>query len=119
MQKIFSVNRNVGRGGQSLADGQVGTSIGTIYTCPDSIYTMLRSACFYNTNAASQTLEIYITRSGGTRRQIYNATVAQDETFHLVSNGEILSLSPGDVLEAQTTTGSAVDYVITGQVEDA
>lgn len=115
----YTLTRNLGRAGQSLADGQVATSTGAILTSDASLYTQIHSACFFNTNAATQTLNIYITRNGGTRRQLYRSSLAQYSTFCLVGSGETLSLSPGDVLEADTTTGSAVDYFLSGTTEDA
>lgn len=115
----YTVARNVGRAGESLADGEVATSTASVFTVDASINAMIRSASFFNVNASSQTLNLYVTRSGGTRRQIYRATLAQYETFDLVSSGEVMCLSGGDALEADTTTGSAVSYIITGQTEDA
>ncbi len=117
--KTYSVVRNAGRAGQSLGDGQVATSTDAIYTSPSSLYTLIRSCCFYNTNAATQTLDVYVTRSGGTRRQLYQVSLAQYESFNMVSAGEVFSLSPADALEASTTTTTAVDYLLTGQTEDA
>lgn len=113
----FHVNRNVGRAGQSLADGQVATTTGTVYTSQD-VYTMIRSWCFFNTNAITQTLNIYMTRSGGTRRQLYQVSLNQFQSFDIDTAGEVLCMSPGDILEADTTTATAVDYMITGQTEE-
>lgn len=103
--------------GGSLADGQVATTTGTLYTVPASTVTVIKSASFFNTNAATQTLNVYITRSGGTRRQIEQFTLSQYDTAHLLANGETLVLSTGDVLEADTTTTTAVDYMITGATD--
>jgi flagellar motor switch protein FliM len=38
----------------------------------------------------------------------------QDESAEYLQGGEILSLQPGDVLEAETTTADAVDFVVYG-----
>ena len=102
--------------GASLADGQVATSVGTIYG-PSGVKAIVKYCSFFNTNAAVQTLNVYITRSGGTRRQILRATMNQYDAVYLVSQGESLQLSDGDVLEADTTTTTAVDYMITGASE--
>lgn len=118
MNQGYNVVRNVGISGGSLGDGQVATSTGTILDS-GRVFTQINSATFFNTNAATQTLNIYITRNGGTRRQIVQASLTQNSTFFLVAEGERLSLSPGDVLEADTTTGSAVDYFISGTTENA
>lgn len=102
--------------GGSLADGQVATSTGTIYTSAGT--TIIKSASFYNTNATGQDINIFVTRNGGTRRQIArSATLAQFGTYYFLSDGEVLVLSDGDILEANTTTATAVDYLITGASE--
>lgn len=116
--QVYTVSRAVGRGGESLADGQVATTTGAILTVDDSINVMIRSATFFNTNAATQTLNIYVTRSGGTRRQLYQTSIAQNASYDLLSSGEVLCLSGGDALEADTTTTTAVDFLITGLTED-
>lgn len=107
--------REKGRAGQSLADGQVATSTGAIYTCPSSLNVRVRYITFFNTNVTSQTLNLYITRNGGTRRQLRQESIAQNADVEI---DRPISLSPGDVLEADTTTASAVDYFICGEVEE-
>lgn len=104
--------------GGSLADGQVADTTGTIYTVPASTVAIIKSMTFYNTNATGQTLNLYVTRSGGTRRQLHQeSSLAQYGTVDYLSGGEVLVLSAGDVIEADTTTASAVDYLITGATE--
>ena len=101
----------------TLADGQVATSAGAIYTVPASTVAVLKFVNFYNTNAATQTLNVYITRSGGTRRQLIKQTLIQDQSLALLSEGETLTLSAGDALEADTTTATAVDYIVSGAAD--
>lgn len=101
---------------KSLADGQVGTSTAAIFTA--SAVTIVRYINFYNTNASTQTLNVYITRSGSARRQIYqNSSLAQYGAASILGAGEVISLSAGDKIEADTTTGTAVDYIIAGASE--
>jgi len=102
--------------GKSLAEGQVANAWGTILG-PSGVKAILKSVDLFNNNAASQTVELAITRSGGTRRIIGRAVLEQHETLRYLTEGETLVLSDGDVLEAQTTTASAVDYTITGADE--
>jgi hypothetical protein len=97
----------------SLADGQVATTVGTIYTASASV--IVRAFILYNSNAATQTTNVYVTRSGGTRRQLYRFSLAQYESITVLSGGEILALSSGDIIEADTTTSTAVDYLIAGE----
>lgn len=102
--------------GKSLADGQVATTWGTIFA-PSGVKAMIKSADFFNGNVTTQTLEVAITRSGSSRRQIARVSLAQNELLRLITDGDLLQLSSGDVLEAQTTTAAAVDYTLTGADE--
>ena len=102
--------------GASLADGQVATTWGTIYG-PSGVKAILKSIVLYNTNATTQTLELRVTRSGSTARVLYRVSLAQDESLAYLTGGDTMILSDGDVLQAQTTTTSAVDYTITGATE--
>lgn len=101
----------------TLADGQVATSAAAIYTVPAGTVTVLKYINFYNTNSATQTLSVYITRSGGTRRQVIRQVLDQYQSLALLSEGESLTLSTGDALEADTTTASAVDYIVSGAAD--
>ena len=102
--------------GASLSDGQVATSWGTIYG-PGAAKAIVKQVDFYNTHATTQTLELAITRSGSTRRPLYRATLAQNESMTMLDDGDVIVLSASDVLEAQTTTASAVDYTVSGATE--
>ena len=62
----------------SLADGFVATTTGNIYLCPSSAdQSIVSYVSFYNVNAATQTLNIYLLRSGGIARQIEQVSLAQ------------------------------------------
>ena len=102
--------------GKVLAEGQVASSKGTLYTVPVSTVAYIRSASFHNTNAATQTLIVYA-KPGSTSRIIGYFTLAQHETAYLVTGGESLVLEAGDLIEAVTTTATAVDFVLTGLEE--
>ena len=102
--------------GASLADNQVATTWGTIYG-PSGVKAIIKSATFFNTNATRQVLELRVTRSGSSARKFPRAELEINESMELLTNGETLILSDGDVLQAQTTTATAVDYTITGASE--
>lgn len=89
----------------TVADGQVANAEGTIYTSTGIKFV---KAYFFNTNAATQTLILWIKRSGGTARKIRQATLQQNDSYVV----DKIRLSPGDILEASTTTATAVDYVV-------
>jgi hypothetical protein len=96
-----------------LAEGQVASTKGTLYTVPASTKAYVKSITFYNTNAATQTLNVYL-KPGATSRQIYRVSLAQYATYELTVP---YLLEAADLIEADTTTGTAVDYVITGVEE--
>ena len=102
---------------KSLADGQLATTWATLYGPGVGVKAILRSADFFNTNAVAQTLELRVTRSGSTARKFPRATLLQNESLRLLTDGEVIVLSASDVLQAQTTTATAVDFTITGAEE--
>lgn len=105
----------------SLADGQVQDAKTPIYTAPNSstdVAVYVRSLSLYSTNAAEQTVLLWITRAlGGSRRWRPRYVLAQNESAEVLSEGEVVLLSPGDSIEAQTTTDNGVDFVVTGVEE--
>lgn len=94
-----------------LADGQVASSKTTIYTVPALTQAIVRTITFFNTAASSQTVILYIKKSGGTSRTYARATLAQNE-YAKESNVE--TLDAGDILEAETTNATSVDYTVMG-----
>jgi hypothetical protein len=102
--------------GKVLAEGQLAITKGTIYTVPQGKTAFIRFFSCYNSNSAAQTINIYI-KPGSTSRQIGRYSLNQYESLRLLDNNEILVLEEGDIIEADTTTASAVDYVISGMEE--
>jgi len=97
--------------GKVLADGQLPTSKVALFTAATTTY--LRSLSLFNTNPASQTIKIYF-NVNGTSRQVKQYTLLQFESAEL---DHPVILEAGDTIEGFTTTGAAVDYVITGVTE--
>jgi hypothetical protein len=102
--------------GASLGDGQVATSWANILA-PSGNKMIVKSLDMHNTNVASQTLETRITRSGSSARVWKRVVLEQNEMVEFLTEGETLILSDGDVLQAQTTTATAVDWTATGATE--
>ena len=97
-----------------LADGQVPVAKGTIYTVPGATTAYVYNLRLCNTNAIAQDVDVWLNVSG-TSRQIARVTLAQWESADVFS--QPIHLSAGDLIEADTITASAVDYVITGVLE--
>ena len=102
---------------RSLADGQVASTSTLVYQAPGNQSVTLTYLSLYNTNATKQTVNVYILRSGSsTARQIRRFTLEQYQHAQGISAEEQPTLSPADKILMSTTTASAVDYVISGDV---
>lgn len=91
---------------RTLAEGQVASGAGgTLYTS-----TGMKTVGLYlfNTNTTTETTFVYITKSGGTLRNIRQISLVASDSYEL----RRIMLSPGDVLGAGTTTGSKVNYIV-------
>lgn len=102
---------------KTLADGQVAIAEGDIYLVPAATVGYVKQVAFYNTNAATQTLGVFIQRSGGTSRKIRQFILAQNESADLLDDGDTLELAAGDAIRAVTTTATAVNYMVMGVQE--
>jgi len=98
--------------GASLADGQLSTAIGTLFTA--TVSTIIRSFDVYNDGASQQDVIVYILRDGSTTRKVGRAELKQDEFAEILSDGKVWVLSPNDSIQAETNTAGQVDFTITG-----
>jgi len=95
---------------KSLADGQLPSSKGTLYTCgtTSAFIRVIRTTSTID----SQTVVIYVKRNGSVSRALGQAFLNTAETEEWLDNA--LELSNGDVIEGYATNAAAVDYTITG-----
>lgn len=100
--------------GASLADGQVASSVGAIYTCPGSTVAFIKQVSFFNNSATPQTVVVSVTRLTSSARKLMQFTLNQNEVGYLVGPGSSIELSAGDTINAVTTTATQVDYFVTG-----
>jgi hypothetical protein len=96
-----------------LADGQLAATKSTIYTTPASNYAYVKFFSVFNTSASSQTVVVYVNATG-TSRVIARVELAQYESARIIDKDELLALEAGDLIEAQSSSGTSVDYVISG-----
>lgn len=94
-----------------LAEGQVTAAKGTIYTVPASKQAIIRTVAFTHVAGATQTVQLYVKKSGSTSRKFSRAQIATNEFAH---EEDIGTLSAGDELEAETTSATSVDFSIHG-----
>lgn len=102
--------------GKSLADGQLAAAKATIYTCPASTRAVIKQINVVSTTGTVQRVRIYLKRSGSVSRQLCSVDgINAGERIEVLD--EALSMGAADVIEGDTTTATAVDYVITGAEE--
>ena len=99
-----------------LADGQLPSTQGTLFTGPAVTVTYVKRISLFNTNAAAQTIQLWL-NVGGTPRKWRRYVLNEDESAEVLETGDAIILEAGDTIEAITTTASAVDYYICGVKE--
>ena len=71
----------------------------------------------HNTGSTTETVVIYVKRSGSSSRTVGRVILAQNEAADVLDKDATLTLSTGDVIEGETTNATTVDYTITGAEE--
>ena len=102
----------------SLADGQLASSLGTIYAVPAATKAYIKNIWLYNGHAsAAQVITVNIQRSGGGSRIVRKLQLGVEESASLIEGENALVLSAGDILAAFSTNASSVNYFISGVLE--
>ena len=96
-----------------LGEGQLAAATAAIYTVPGATTAYVRTIKFFNTNAATQTVNVYIDGSG-TNRQTYTFQLAVNESAEI---DDRITLEAADLIEADSTNATSVDYTIHGVEE--
>lgn len=96
----------------ALADGQLSTTQTAIYTVPANTIVLPTLLTLQQTNAALQTMVFYLNKSGASREYLRMENIAQKRHIEVRLSGEVLEA--GDVIEALTTTASAVNFWLNG-----
>lgn len=94
-----------------LAEGQLAAAKTTIYTAPSASQAIIRTVTFNHVAGGTQTIILYVKKSGSTSRVFSRAVLLTNEFAH---EEDIGTLDTGDVLEAATTDASSVDYTVMG-----
>lgn len=102
-----------------LASGQLPVTKATIFEVKGANVlptekTTVEKITFFNENALEQTAILSIKIFSGTSRVLRQFKLLQNEGGEYLEPGESLPLDNGDILEAQTTTASAVNFVVFG-----
>lgn len=94
-----------------LANGQVASSKTTIYTVPALSQAIIRTVTFVQVSGSTQIVILYVKKSAGTSRVFSRAQLEANEFAH---EEDIGTLDTGDVLEAETTNATSVDFSVMG-----
>lgn len=95
---------------KALADGQLPSSKGTLYTVPGATAAVPRTIKLCNTSGSTtEAVQIWVNTTG-TSRKVCNIQLSPGWSAEV----EDLFLSTGDLIEGSTTTATTVDYSIGG-----
>lgn len=99
---------------KALADGQLPSSKGTLYTCPASTTAIIKSIILVNTDSSARTVNLYTQRDGSNSRRIIpenlsleangGTAILADQLYVFSASGELLYKVTQDI---HTLGGSA------------
>lgn len=96
-----------------LAEGQLSSSKATIYSVPALTHTFVKFFSIMNTSATPQIVIVYV-KAGAVSRIIARVSLLQNESVRIIEKDETLTLEPGDLIEAETTTANVADFIMAG-----
>lgn len=102
---------------KSLADGQLASSKGTLYTTSASTETIVKNIILVNTSGGTVKVNLYFKASGGTSRRIIPKDMEIKGGGLAVMDDE-QTLEAADIIEGDASSATTVDYTISG-VEEA
>lgn len=88
-----------------VAEGQMATTETDMYAPTGAVHCNLY---LFNTNAADQTVILFLQKSGGTSRKIWQGLLSQNWSAEKLG----FRMGNGDKLRGLTTTATAVNYVV-------
>ena len=102
---------------KALADGQLASSKGTLYTVPTSTSAIVRSIILVNTDTVSRAVNLYA-KPGSTSRRLISKDLVLGAGENLVFDTPI-TLEEGDLIEGDAAAATVVDFIISGAEETA
>lgn len=97
---------------KALGEGQLAATKGTLYTVPGSTNTIIKTITLVNTSASSVTVNLYL-KTGATSRRIIPKDMNLD-AGQLAETDQEYTLEAADLIEADASSATAVDYTING-----
>ena len=96
---------------KTLGDGQLAAAKATLYTCPASTTTIIKTITLVNTDVAARDVNLYVKPSGSASRRIIPQNMELGIDYMMVYDDE-LTLEAGDLIEGDASAADKVDYVI-------
>lgn len=100
---------------KQLANGQLASSEGTLYTTPAVTQTIIKSITVVNTDSVTRTFTLY--QKTTTSRAITPVSVSL-LTGEMYLLDQVITLAAGDLIRGIASAATVLDYVISG-VEEA
>lgn len=100
-----------------ISNGQLPNAQASLIVAPGGTNYYLKQFFLYNENATLQTIQLWLFPNGGAAELYKQLQLAQNESADILEHGESITLTPGDAIQAVTTTAAAVDYHFTGVQE--
>lgn len=100
---------------EKLAQGQLPSATGILYTVPIGKTAYLKSIYLHNSDTPDQTIRIYINGSTGAEK-IFEGIVSGKDTFEWNVAYTVI-LTTGQTLQADATNASSVNYFVFGGTE--
>lgn len=102
---------------KQLGEGQLPSETADLYTVPGSTQCIIKTITLVNTNISAETVNLYVNPSStGAARRFIPVDTSLGANYSLIFDDEI-TLGDGDSIRGDTTTGSVVDYIISGVEE--
>lgn len=100
--------------GKVLAAGKMPASKTTLFTA--TARTKVVFGSYHNTSAVLQTLVVYL-KPANDSLIVERQTLTQNSRVYFPCDGAFFWMESGDLIEGQTTTAGAIDYYISGEVD--
>jgi len=109
----YTIQGVVGTTLTQQANGQLPSSIGDLYTS-SADGTVVAGLTLVNTNTSAESVNLYLTPSGGTARRIIPKDLSLGVNYSLIFDGNIIQVlnDEGEVLYAISDTGRAANYIV-------
>ena len=98
---------------KQLANGQLPGTTGDLYTTPGATQTIVKNIILVNTAGTTENVNLYMLKASGTARRLIPKNCALGGGYQLTMDDEV-TLEAGDKIQGDTTSGTTVDYTISG-----